>query len=211
LDRNSDTAVRISESYERVLQAGETVFDEGDTGDKLYVIRSGEIELSRTGAGGTRAVARLGPGDFFGELGVVLGRPCSSRAVAICGTRVLQLDREMLEAMCRGEPAIAIRMIRVLVSRLIEAERRLASLGVDDLLRPVVRELIRRAESDPEHGYRISSTLRDLAEECGLSLLETHRALHQLFDNKVIRLVEDCLYARDLDAISACLEPQRAA
>jgi CRP/FNR family transcriptional regulator len=211
LKRNDDTAVRISDSYERVLEPGETVFDEGESGDKLYVIRSGEIELSRTGASGTRAVARLGPGDFFGELGVVLGRPTSSRAVAICGTRVLQLDRETLEAMCRGEPAIAIRMIRVLVSRLIEAERRLASLGVDDLLRPVVRGLIREAETDPEHGYRIASTLQRLAEECGLSLLETHRALHQLFDNKVIRLIDDCLYAKDLDAISACLEPQKTA
>ena len=137
--------------------------------------------------------------------------PTSSRAVAICGTRVLQLDRETLEAMCCGEPAIAIRMIRVLVSRLIEAERRLASLGVDDLLRPVVRGLIREAETDPEHGYRIPSTLRSLAEECGLSMLETHRALHQLFDNKVIRLIDDCLYANDLDAISACLEPQKTA
>jgi CRP-like cAMP-binding protein len=211
LSRNDDTAVRISDSYERILQPGETVFDEGEPGDKFYVIRSGEIELSRTGAAGMRAVARLGPGDFFGELGVVLGKPCSSRAVAICSTRVLQLDREILEAMCRGEPAIAIRMIRVLVSRLIEAERRLASLGVDDLLRPVVRGLIRRAKTDPEHGYRISSTLRELSEECGLSMLETHRALHQLFDNKVVRLIDDCLYAQDLDAIAACLEPQRAA
>ena len=211
MKRNDDTAVRIGDSYERLLGPGETVFDEGESGDKLYVIRSGEIELSRTGAGGTRAVARLGPGDFFGELGVVLGRPTSSRAVAICGTRVLELDRETLEAMCRGEPAIAIRMIRVLVSRLIEAERRLASLGVDDLLRPVVRGLIREAETDPEHGYRIPSTLRRLAEECGLSMLETHRALHQLFDNKVVRLIDDCLYANDLDAISACLEPQKTA
>ena len=211
MKRDDNTAVSISDPYQRVLEAGETVFDEGESGDKLYVIRSGEIELARTGAGGMRAVARLGPGDFFGELGVVLGRPCTSRAVAVCRTRLLELDRETLDAMCRSEPEIAIRMIRVLVSRLIEAERRLASLGVDDLLRPVVRGLIRGAETDPEQGYRIPSKLRGLAEECGLSMLETHRALHQLFDNKVIRLIDDCLYAKDLDALSACLEPQQTA
>jgi CRP-like cAMP-binding protein len=161
--------------------------------------------------GGQRVVARLGPGDFFGELGVVLGRPCTSRAVAASNARVLELDRETLEAMCRAQPEIAIRMVRVLASRLIEAERRLAVLGVDDLLRPVVQSLVRNAESDSKHGYRIPGTLREVSEECGLSMSETHRALHQLFDSQVIRLIEDNLYAKDLDAISACLEPPNSA
>jgi len=211
LARNDDTAIRVRGSYQRAFQAGETIFDQGESGDKLYVIQSGEIELSRTAQGGQRVVARLGAGDFFGELGVVLGKPCNSRAVAVCNTRVLELDRETLQAMCLGEPEIAIRLIRILVSRLIEAERRLAALGVDDLLRPMVRDLIRKAEPNPEGGYRIPSTLRGLADDCGLSMFEAHRALHQLFDSKVIRLVDDCLYAKDLEALSACLEPDQAA
>ena len=88
-------------------------------------------------------MARLGPGDFFGELSVVAGQRSSSRALAVKQTRVLELDRATLEAMCLAQPEIAIRMIRSLVSRLVEAERRLAMLGVDDLLRPVVRALVR--------------------------------------------------------------------
>jgi len=208
LAQKDDTDIRVRGFYQRSFQAGETVFDEGESGDKLYVIQSGEIELSRTAKGGQRVVARLGAGDFFGELGVVLGKPCINRAVAVCNTRVLELDRETLHAMCLGEPEIAIRMIRVLVSRLIEAERRLAVLGVDDLLRPMVRDLIRKAEPDPDGGYRIPSTLRELADDSGLSMFEAHRALHQLFDSKAIRLVDDCLYAKDLEALSACLEPE---
>ena len=211
MDQNEQSRVQARASYQRSFAAGETIFDEGDSGDKLYVIRSGEVELSRTTQAGQRVVARLGAGDFFGELGVVLGRPCTNRAVAVCNTRVLELDRETLQAMCLAEPEIAIRMIRVLASRLIEAERRLAVLGVDDLLRPMVRDLIRRAEPMSGGGYRIQSTLRELADDCGLSLLEAHRALHQLFDSKVVRLIDDCLYAKDLEALSACLEPEHAA
>lgn len=203
---NQDTDLGAGSVHQRTLEPGETVFEEGDSGDRLYVIQAGEIELSRTGEAGQRAVARLGAGDFFGELGVVLGKPCTTRAVAVSRTRVLELDRETLEAMCLAQPAIAIRMIRVLVSRLIEAERRLTALGVDDLLRSVVRGLVRNAQPDPEHGNRIPTTLRRLAEESGLSMLETHRALHQLFDRKVIRLVDGCIYAPDLDAVSATLD-----
>jgi CRP-like cAMP-binding protein len=205
--RGDDTALEVRASYQRDFAAGETIFDEGDPGDKIYVIQSGEVELSRTSESGQRVVARSGPGDFFGELGVVLGKPRRTRAAAVNNTRVLELDRDTLESMCLAQPAIAIRMIRILVSRLIEAERRLAALGVDDLLRPVVRGLVRRAEPHAEQGHRIPYTLRALAEDSGLSMFETHRALHQLFDRKVIRLIDDHLFTRDLDALSEVLEP----
>jgi len=207
--RNEDTAIRVRSTYERNLAPGDTVFDEGDPGDHLYVIQAGEIELAREGLEGRRVVARLGPGDFFGELSVVAGQRRSTRAVAVKQTRVLELDRATLEAMCLAQPEIAMRMIRILVSRLIEAERRLAMLGVDDLLRPVVRALVRGAVpagEDGGSGFRISSTLRNLAEQAGLSMLEAHRALHQLFDRKLLHLVEDRLEVPDLEALAGCLD-----
>lgn len=200
-----DTEFRVRTRYQRALGPGETVFDQGEAGDKLYVIQAGEVELTREGPSGQRVVARLGPGDFFGELCMVAGQRYGTRAVAVNTTRLLELDRETLEGMCMAQPEIAIRMIRVLAARLIEAERRLAALGVDDLLQPVVQTLLRRAR--PGDGeVRIDTSLRVIAEEAGLSMLEAHRALHQLFDRKVLRLVDDQLIARDLDSLSACLE-----
>jgi hypothetical protein len=53
---------------------------------------------------------------------------------------------------------------------------------------------------------RISTTLRALAGEAGLSLLETHRALQQLFERKLLRLIDDVLLVPDLDSLSACLD-----
>jgi CRP-like cAMP-binding protein len=197
----------LRNSYGHTLEPGQTVFDEGDAGDQLYVIQSGEVELTREGASGHRVVASLGPGDFFGELSVVLGERRTTRAVAVSRTRVLELDRETLEAMCLAQPEIAIRMIRILVSRLIEAERRLAALGVDDLLRPVVRALLRCAEPERgEAGVRIPTTLRRLATDAGLSMFDAHRALQQLFDRKLLTLQEDCLLAADLEAVASCLD-----
>jgi CRP-like cAMP-binding protein len=202
----STAAIRIRSDHQRELAPGEKVFDPGDPADNLYVIQSGEIEITRDDEGGLRTVARLGPGDFFGELGVMLGERCATRAVAVRSTRLLTLDRETLESMCLEEPRIAIRLLRVVVARLIEAERRLAALGVDDLLRPVVRGLVRRAEPDAARGVRIPITLRQLAADSGLSLFETHRMLHQLMDRKLVWLEDDCLYAADLDSLSAALE-----
>jgi len=210
LKAGEDTAFRVRSHYQREFEPGQLVVGAGERADHLFVIQSGEIEVSREGPGGQRGVtSRLGPGDFFGELGVVLGERVPTRAVALKPTRVLQLDRETLEAMCLAQPEIAIRMIRVLVSRLIEAERRLAALGAEDQLRPLVRSLVRHAqpaEGAAGAGVRIPTSLRKLAEETGLSLVETHRALHQLLDRKLIQLIDDCLIATDLDALSGCLD-----
>jgi len=204
-----DTMVKVRRYYQRTLSPGETVFDEGDPGDQLYVIQSGEVELVRETASKQRVVARLGPGDFFGELGVVMGEPRSSRAVAVNTTRLIALDRETLEAMCMEQPVIAIRMIRVLVSRLIEAERRLAALGVDDLMRPIVRSLLYHGEPHGQ-GMRVEARLADLADSAGLSMLEAHRALHQLLDRKLVVLEEDVLQIPDCEALGGSLENAEA-
>ncbi len=200
-----NTQIQVRKTYERVFEAGSVIFEEGDAGEVLFVIQSGEVELTRMGLTGRQAVARLGCGEFFGEMSVVVREPRTARAVATTDCRLLELDGATLEAMCVERPEIAIRIIRRLTDRLIDSERRLSALGVDDLLRPVVRALVRNAEQQGE-GFRISGTLRSLAQESGLSMLEAHRALHQLLDQKLVRLVDDVLVTPDVDKLSACLD-----
>ncbi len=207
MSAGEDTAVRAVGSYQRRLAPGEIIFDEGEPGDQLYVIQSGEVELVRETPQGQRVVARLGAGDFFGELGLLAGGHRTSRAVAVNTTRVIALDRATLESMCMDQPPIAIRLIRVLVSRLIEAERRLAMLGVDDLLQPIARALFRHGESDGTKGLRIDTKLKTLAASAGLSMLEAHRGLHQLLEQKVVTLGDDVLSVPDREALNAVLAP----
>lgn len=206
---NEETAIRVRSAYERTLQPGEVVFAVGDRDDHLYVVQVGAIEVVRDGPQGQQVVARLGPGDFFGELSLVRAEPRKIRAVAVAPTRVLELDPQTLETMCMAQPAIALRMLRILVSRLFEAERKLAALGADDMLRPLVRALTRGAQPAPggQAGFQVPTTLRALADETGLSLFEAHCGLHRLFDRKVVQLLDDTLLVPDLDALSGCLDP----
>lgn len=207
LERGTDTEFRVRSLFQRELAPGEQVFGQGDPGEQLFVIQSGLVDLVREEASGRRVVAKLGPGDFFGEqslLGTAAAH--SASAIATQSTILLELDAAMLETMCVEQPEIAIRMMRVLVGRLVEAERRLAALGADDLLRPLVRALVRNAEPHEGRSVRIPLTLRALAEQAGLSLLDTHRALHQLVERKAIDLIDELLIAPDLDTLSASLD-----
>ena len=150
-------------------------------------------------------VAKLGPGEFFGEMSVVLGELRSARAVAVGTTELIELDGETLEGMCIERPEIALRMIQRLAIRLIAAERRLAALGLDDLVGPLVRWLVSQSEDTQEDELRIATTLRELAESSTMSMQETHQALHQLMDQKLVRLDGDELVAPDPAALTTAV------
>ncbi len=200
-----DTSFRIRRAFERSFHEGQIIFDEGHPGDYLYIIQSGEVELVRPSSRGARVLGRLGPGQFFGEMGVVLGEPRKFRAVAVTDTQVLELDAMTFQNMCVENPEIAIRVIRRLAARVIELEKRLEAVGVDDLLRPLVQILIKQAKPGRE-GAEIRTTLRILAEAAGMPMLDAHRGLNLLFEQKCLRLVDDVLVTPDLDQLAACLD-----
>lgn len=206
---HEDTGLAVRQVFERALGRGDLLFEEGDAGDAVYVVQTGQIELTREGPDGPRLLSRKGPGDLIGEMDVLLGSLRTASARALSGSRVLQLDATTFEAMCIEQPEIAIRVIQQLAARAKNLERRLAALGGDDLLRPVVRVLLRHAcPSAGKKGLRtVPLLLRELAREAGLSLLETHRALTQLVDRKLVKLAEDTLQVPDHETLAAALEP----
>jgi len=196
----------VRRTFERSFADGAVIFDEGDEGSHLYVIQSGRVEICRKSRAGRRVVARLGPGEFFGEMSVVLGEPRTACAVAVGATELLELDGATLEAMCIEQPEIAVRMIQRLAVRLIAAERRLAALGLDELVTPLIRYLVGQADLlECEDELTLPTSLRTLAEGCQLSLHETYQALHQLMDQKLVRVAGDTLVVPDCNALGGAL------
>jgi CRP-like cAMP-binding protein len=201
--RPETTDVGVRRAFERTLAPGEIVFDESDPGERLFVIQAGEVELRRRAAGGCR-VERLGAGEFFGEMGVLVGGARAERATAVGAARLLELDAATLEDLCMERPEVAIRMLRRLAGRLVDLETQLAALG-DDGLRALVRVLVHGAEAGPD-GLRVPTNLVGLAAQSGLSPLEAWRAVHQLLDRRLVRLTDDVLRIPDLEALTACAD-----
>ncbi|MEB2343746.1 MAG: Crp/Fnr family transcriptional regulator [Deltaproteobacteria bacterium] len=201
------TQGRVRRAFLRTVPAGQVLFEIGDPGEPLFVVQAGEVALLEAGAeGAARLLARLGPGDPVGETDAVLGRSRTVRAVATTDARLLQLDRETFREMCLARPEIALRIVERLAQRTADLERRLGALGMNDLVRPVVRSLLRHAPAGAAGSARLALGLRAIAESAGLSLRDAHRGLCELFDRKLVRLVEDALLVPDVSALAACLE-----
>lgn len=205
LEAGETTQIQVRSAFQRTYEDGEIIFDEGDEGIDLYVIQSGAVQITRMRSTGPRIVANLGAGEFFGEMSVVLGETRTARAVARGRTELLVLDGDTLESMCIERPEIAIRMIQRLAVRLIAAERRLAALGLDELVGPLVRYLSSKAGPELDDELRLETSLRELAAGCELTLQETHQALHQLMDQKLVRVVGNELVAPDPAALSSAM------
>ena len=77
------------------LARGDRLFDEGDAGDRLYVVLDGKIKLTRTASDGREnLLSVLGPGEMFGELSLFDPRPRTASAVAVTDSKLAGLVKE---------------------------------------------------------------------------------------------------------------------
>ena len=95
---------------------------QGEVGTGFFMVARGAVRVVRDG----EAIARLGPGDFFGELSVLDGRPRVAQVIADEPTVCLALASWDFETVVKEEPAVALAIMRGLAGRLrglTEADR----------------------------------------------------------------------------------------
>ncbi len=93
----SDDQIRSVSSTSALLRftAGETLVRQGDTGDSMYVIKSGSVRVmvSAGASGDRKLVAKLGAGQFFGEMSLLTGEPRSASVISEAETEVMVLSK----------------------------------------------------------------------------------------------------------------------
>ncbi|HEX8155208.1 MAG TPA: cyclic nucleotide-binding domain-containing protein [Thermoanaerobaculia bacterium] len=87
---------------------GSVIISEGDPGTSMYVIVSGEVKVYTRGTGNSGSVylAKLGDGDFFGEVSVLTGKPRTATITASQRSELLRLDKEKLDNALATYPGI---------------------------------------------------------------------------------------------------------
>jgi CRP-like cAMP-binding protein len=107
---------------EQTFKAGEEIVTQGEAGDSMFILTSGEAEVVDGGA----HLADLGVGDFLGEMALFRQTPRSATVRAKTEVAALRVTQWDLEAELRGIPSIAVQMLGVLSDRLHAANQELA-------------------------------------------------------------------------------------
>ena len=87
---------------------------QGEVGTGFFLVASGSVRVVRDG----QTIATIGPGDFFGELSVLDGRPRVAQVIANEPTTCLALATWDFEAVVKEQPAVALAVLRGLAGRL---------------------------------------------------------------------------------------------
>jgi HEAT repeat protein len=104
---------------EAVFSSGQTVIQEGDIWDKLYMVVEGEVSVrEETGAGASIERGRIGAGEGVGDIALFTEIPPTISVHALSETHFLILEKEAFEAVLKAYPMIAIQVCRELARRL---------------------------------------------------------------------------------------------
>jgi signal transduction histidine kinase len=109
---------------ERRFAAGQQIFKEGDTGDGVFVVKDGQVEISAlVGQGARQVFSRVGPGEIFGEMAVIECKPRSATAAAVTATEVYFIARDEILVLVERSPILALALLREISQRLREFNR----------------------------------------------------------------------------------------
>ncbi|MGO1316653.1 MAG: Crp/Fnr family transcriptional regulator [Cellulomonadaceae bacterium] len=154
------------------LPRGQMLFDEGEPGDRLYVIREGKVKLGRRASDGREnLLAVLGPGEMFGELSLFDPGPRTLSAIAVADTTLYELAHQELVRWLELHPQMSKVMLGALARRLRRTNENLADLVFSDV------------------PGRVAKALLDLSQRFGEPLSDGLRVAHDLTQEELAQLV----------------------
>lgn len=116
------------ETLGREYQDGEVIIREGEVGNCMFVIQSGEVEIYREDSGRTVRLNVIGPKEFFGEMALVENTVRSTSARAVGRTTILTIDRRTFLRRVHEDPSLAYRLMEVMSRRIRKLAEQVTTL-----------------------------------------------------------------------------------
>ncbi len=186
---------------------GRVFFTPGETGEVLFILKSGRVNLYRmTPEGKKLVIATIEPGTVFGEMSLIGQGMSDSFAEAADDCTLCVMSRVDVERLLREHPAVSVRLLELLARRLQETQELLADVAYKSVPARIAATLLRLSGEDGE-AVRLSH--QDIAEMVGTYRETATRILNELRASELIELKRMRILVRDrqgLDAVAQELD-----
>src|SRR5579859_4578919 len=161
---NAELKALRQAAVERSYRKGQEIFKEGDTGDGMYAVKDGSVEISGlVGPNVRHTFSRVKAGDIFGEMAVLENKPRSASAVADGDATVYFIPRDAMLKLVESSPLLAMGLLREISSRLREFNRQYIQEVLQSERLAIVGRFARSIVHDLKNPLNIISITSEMA------------------------------------------------
>lgn len=178
---------------------GATIIAAGDATDSLYMVISGRLKVFMSDIDGHEVtLSILGPEEYFGEMVPIDESPRSASVVALEACEILMLSKHDFKKCLSRNFDMTMTVLRCLVQRLREADRKIGSLALMDVYGRVVRELMDMSEFiDGQRVITRKIVKKDIATMIGASREMVSRVMKDLQHRGLVEVRGNVMLLRD--------------
>ncbi len=183
------------------LNPGEVLFNEGEIGEVMYLIRQGKVKIVKGKGEEGKVLAVLKEGDFFGEMAIIDNSPRSATAIAVDEVTLLGIDKETFHSKIRENPLISY-ILETLSRRLRGADEQIKLLMIKSEERRVIALLLTRGK---EAGRKINGgvevspfSIDGFTNMVGIEFAKVREFIDRLINARLIAIEGDKLAIKSI-------------
>jgi len=187
-----------------------TIFFQDDRSDSLYIVVSGAVKVFQTADDGKeRVLNTLGPGEIFGELGLLDASGRSASVGTLEATEVVTITNDDLRALVKSSPEVLWKIVEALCERVRQLSTETLDLSFRDVPYRILRVLIAATAKHgqlTDAGTLVSIDAKTLAGAVNCGADQAMRVLKRLNDRGLLRVDEGHVIIPDVPALTRALE-----
>ncbi len=213
---SEDVKVLAEQTKMKNYDSGRTIYFPGQSADSIYILKEGQVRLSRTNADGrTLTIALLEPGELFGEMTLKEDGEQSVRAEALKDSLICWISREKFLDFLSDHPELNLKVTQFMEERRRNVEAKVENLIYKDAsgrLAYVLKDLVEDSSTESRRNRvknktgLIQLSHQELADLAGLTRPTTTKLLNEYADEGVLDLHRKKIVVRDCSKIQSLLD-----
>jgi CRP-like cAMP-binding protein len=199
--------------FAKTIPKGRMIFCEYEPGNSFYLIQEGRVQITKVMGNIEKAIDILHPGELFGEMAILEEAPRSASAIALDDVTLLEFNRANFEILMKGNPQIAITLLRTFVKRIYDQRRRFMILKLNDVQARVADVFLMLSEGMPtkedQTRYEFAVTSNDVAHWAGLSPEQVRTVINQLANQRRLEVFPDRIAVTNIHDLQRLVSSRR--
>lgn len=201
--------------FAKKFPKGSVIFSEFEPGSSFYLVQSGRVQLIKIINGFEKNLDILQPGEIFGEMAILDNSPRSASAIAYDDVIALEFNKENFEILMKGNPAIAMKLLKTFVRRIYTQKRRFMILTIEDNTARIADVFLMLDETQPNIDRSTEMRTFDISVEevsrwAGLSPEETENSMKKFIDQGRISVYDDKIIVQNMTDLTRYVNTRRA-